>query len=256
MLLVELCISVVVVIAPLFLFSTQTSAAGQGVNITTSPVNVVLNAKPGTTTSTVLHVQNNNPQSVQMGIKLYTFSASGTSGKPALQLATPADTFLSWAHFSPSTFVAQPDVPVAVTMTLVIPKTASLGYNYGVAFQPIVSSSLNGSGASLSGSNAILVLLDTSSANEVRSVQVASFTATKNVYEYLPVTFSINIHNNGNIFLAPGGDIFISKSANFLPGSIIDTIPVNNTQGNVLPNTMSTSPNFRQLVSSQMSVAA
>jgi len=235
-LLVKLSLIALGLVTVLSVFPKQALAAGQGVSITTSPVSEVISSKPGTTATTVLHVQNNDPEPVSMTIKLFTFSAGDTSGKPDLQKASPADTFLSWAHFSPSTFMAQPDVPVAVTMSIDIPKTAALGYYYGVAFDPVLSSSLNGPGASISGSNVILVLLDTTSANEVHSIQVASFTATKKLYEYLPATFNINIHNNGNVFLAPGGDIFISKNPNFVPGSIINTIPVNSAQGNVLPN--------------------
>ncbi len=222
---------------PLLLVVSTASAATTGTNLTTSPVSEVVSSKPGTTTTVIMHVQNNNPQPVPIAIKLFTFGAAGTSGKPALQPASSDDPFLSWAHFSPSAFVAPPDVPVAVTMTLIIPKTASLGYNFGVGFEPITAHALNGSGASISGSNVVLILLDTTSANEVHSVQVAGFTANKKLYEYLPATFSVNIHNNGNIFLAPGGDIFISKSSNFPPGSIIDTISVNSGQGNILPNT-------------------
>jgi hypothetical protein len=120
-------------------------------------------------------------------------------------------------------------------MTIDIPKTASLGYNYGVAFEPVITSA--NKGVSLNGSNVILILLDTASGNEVHSIQVTSFTASKKLYEYLPVTFYVNIHNNGNVFLSAGGDIFVSKTANFLPGSIIGTIAVNTAQGNILPDT-------------------
>jgi len=218
-------------------WSAPALAAGQSISITTSPVNEVVGSKPGTTATAILHVQNNNPEPVPMTVKLFTFGAAGTSGKPALQKASPADTFLAWAHFSPATFIAQPDVVVPVTMTITIPRTAALGYNYGVAFEPVEPAALNGPGAAIKGSNVILILLDTTSANEVHSVQVTGFTTTKKLYEYLPATFNITTHNNGNIFLAPGGDIFISKDKNFAPGKIIDTIPVNSAQGNVLPDT-------------------
>lgn len=212
-------------------------ASAIGISLTTSPVSEVIYAKPGTTTSTVLHVENNGPQPITMRVKLFTFGADGTSGKPALEQPTSADTFLSWAHFSPEVFQAQVNVPVAVTMTLDTPKTADLGYDIGVAFEPVTVSKLTSPGATINGTNVILVLLNTSSSNEKPSLNLSSFTATRKLYEYLPATFSINVHNNGNIFTAPGGDIFISKNKNFPPGSIIDTIPVNAVQGNVLPST-------------------
>jgi len=234
LLLVELSIAVIILAMPLLMFSPVVSAAG--VSLTTSPVSEVISSNPGTVATTVLHVQNNGLLPVPMTIKLFAFGAAGTTGSPSLQPASPSDTYFSWAHFSPDAFIAQPDVPVAVTMTIDIPKTAALGYNYGVAFEPIISASLNGPGAVLNGSNVILILLDTTSANEIHSAQIASFTASKRLYEYLPATFLINVHNNGNIFIAPGLNIYISRTANFLPGSIIDTININSAQGNVLPN--------------------
>ena len=212
-------------------------ASTAGISLTTSPVSEVISAKPGTTTSTVLHVENNGPEPIPMKVKLFTFGAEGTSGKPALEQPTSADTFLNWASFSPDAFMAQVNVPIAVTMTLNIPKTANLGYNIGVAFEPITATTLTSPGASINGTNVILVLLNTNSSNESPSLSLSSFTATRKLYEYLPATFSVNVHNSGNIFLAPGGDIFISKNKNFSPGSIIDTIPVNTAQGNVLPGT-------------------
>jgi hypothetical protein len=234
-LLVELSVAVVIIISLFPLVPYRVSAAGENVSLTTSPVSEVLNSKPGSVITTTLHVQNNSSLPLPMSIKLYTFGAEGTSGRPSLTPATSADVFLNWAHFSPSSFVAQPDVAEAVLMTIDIPKTASLGYNYGIAFEPVISAA--NSGVTVNGSNVILILLDTSSGNEVRSVQVANFTATKKLYEYLPVTFNVNVHNNGNIFLPASGDIFVSKTANFAPGSIIDTIAVNSAQGNILPNT-------------------
>jgi hypothetical protein len=208
-----------------------------GLSITTSPVSVILSATPGSTVTTQLHVQNNEPVAVPMTIKLFTFTAAGTTGKPALLVPTAADTFLNWAQFSPSSFVAEPNTPETITMTINVPTTASLGYNYGVAIEPVSTAALNGSGTTVNGSNLILVLLNTNSANEVHSIQIASFTASKKLYDYLPVSFSINIHNNGNVFLAPTGNVFISKNSSFAPGSIIDSIPVNTGGGNVLPGT-------------------
>ncbi len=225
-------LSVVVLGAPTAL------AAKTNFDLTTSPVSAVINAKPGSVATTTMHVVNNSPVPLPLTIKLFTFGAAGTSGKPALRQPSTSDSFIKWARFSPAAFIAQPNVPVAVTMTIDVPKTASLGYNYGVAFEPVTPDVAAFPGTTtVSGSNVVLILLNATTASEVRSVRITSFTASKKLYEYLPVNFSINVHNSGNIFLAPGGDIFISKSPNFTPGSIIDTIPVNSGQGNILPGT-------------------
>jgi hypothetical protein len=219
------------------LFQGYSAAALPPVSsLTTSPVLKVLNASPGASVTTQLYVINNSSAPETLDIKLFTFGAYGTTGKPALRKPTPSDTYLNWAQFSPSTIVAQPHVLNTVTMTINVPPSAALGYNYAVLFQQ-QSNNAAKNATTFQGSNAILVLLNVLSGNEKPSLQVSSIIADKHVYEYLPVNLSVNIHNNGNIFLPPQGTIFISKNSNFLPGTILATLPINSTGGNVLPGT-------------------
>jgi hypothetical protein len=123
---------------------------------------------------------------------------------------------------------------VPVTMTISMPKYASLGYYYAVVFKPEVSTVSTKDNSVIKAGNAILVLLDAQTANANPQLQLSSFTATKKLFEYLPVNFSVNIKNTGNIYLPPTGDIFISKSSSFKSNSA--TIPLNEAGGNVLPD--------------------
>ncbi|MFI5271313.1 MAG: hypothetical protein ACHQT9_04710, partial [Candidatus Saccharimonadales bacterium] len=66
------------------------------------------------------------------------------------------------------------------------------------------------------------------------SISVANFSANKHVYEYLPVNFSVTLHNQGNIYLAPSGDIFISRNSDM--SHSIATIPFNSSGANILPS--------------------
>jgi hypothetical protein len=225
-------------VAAAVLFPTHAFAAtsGPALSLTSSPVTLNLVIKPGTSTSKTLQLRNNGSQPLQINMKLQVFSAYGTSGEAAISEPKPGDPSATWVHFSPSTFTAQPGVLNTVKMTIALPKGASLGYYYAVIFQPVIATptSVSTPSSTVKGSNAILVLVDTQSANENRNIKIASFTATKKVYEYLPATFNVSIHNGGNIFLAPTGNIFISKNANLT--HTLDILPFNPGGGNVLPD--------------------
>jgi hypothetical protein len=202
-----------------------------GFNIITSPLPIKLTASPGQTVSTELRLKNQADQPEGIKVSLMKFGASGSDGTPDLYNLSPTDTYGSWVHFSPSTFVAQPNVWISVNMTINIPKSAALGYYLAVTFSP--TSAGEGTGVTnLNGEVATLVLLNVQVPNEKSSVKLVSFQADHGLYEYLPVNFSIKIHNSGNIYTAPVGNIFIQKG-----GKTIDTLDVNDAAGSVLPGT-------------------
>lgn len=213
--------------------SARVGAAGEASNITTSPISVDLHIRPGESETTTLQVQNNGPRTVDIKVEAATFTAKGSDGQAAIS-PKKDDPSLKWVSFSPSTVTAEPGVWKKVQMTVNVPKDASLGYYYAVLFKPVltVDKSVKNTNT-YTPSNAILVLLDTSTGNERRQLQISSFTATKKVYEYLPATFKLDIYNSGNIFLAPRGAINISKDADFK--SSIATLDFNTSGGRVLP---------------------
>lgn len=211
------------------------AASSSGTSLTTSPVTLGLDIKPGTTSIQKLQVMNNTSKPMLIAMQVETFGAYGNSGEAAISGFPSGDPAAKWIHISPSSFVAQPGVWMPVQATISLPKTASLGYYYAVVFQPVIPAQLQVPGAKIvKGFNAILVLVDTGSVGEQRQVKVANFTVNKHLFEYLPASFSVTIQNPGNIYLAPTGDIFISRNSNGT--NTIDTIPVNGGVGNVLPN--------------------
>ncbi len=222
------------IIAAVLLPAQLAHAVGDSSNITTSPISVTMNVKPGETKSTTLQVQNNGPKAVDIQVEAATFKARGNNGEAAID-AKSNDPSLKWVSFSPNLVHAEPGVWEQVQMTVSLPSDASLGYYYAVLFKPILAVDKTVKNTNTyTPTNAILALIDTGSNNESRSLQIASFTATKKLYEYLPATFNIDVHNNGNIFLPPQGVVYISKDASFK--SAIATIPFNNQNGRVLPN--------------------
>jgi hypothetical protein len=181
-----------------------------------------------------LQVQNNSQNAVTIAVRLKEFKASGENGQAQIFDPLPGDPSPSWVHFSEDTFTAIPGVWHKVKMTITLPPTAAFGYYYAVVFSP-VSSGTNVAGSSTyKGANAILVLLNAKAPGEKNEVQIASFSADQHAYQYLPATFSVKVSNTGDVYAAPRGSIYISRS---LTGDVIDTIDVNKGLGNVLPGT-------------------
>jgi len=218
------------------LSSSPTSAAtNSGSNLTTSPVSVTLSWTPRSAGTTTLQLQNNGLNPTPIQVKLEKFRASGEAGQAEIFDPGPSDASLSWVHFSDTSFVAQPGVWKQVTMTITVPETAAFGYYYAVVFSP-TSKGLPLPGANaFRGANAVLVLLNVHTPGEKNQLQIASFTASQNVYQYLPATFTVKVRNTGDIYAAPRGDVYISAGDG--SGKVIDTIELNQAQGNVLPAT-------------------
>jgi len=225
-------------VAALTMSAHTVSADAGGINLTTSPIVTSITGKPGGSATTTLHVQNNNANPVTINVVLETFRALGTNGAARMMPFAKNDPSGSWVHFSQDSFVAQPGIWSSVTMTVNLPKNASLGYYYAVIFKPQVADAASDLGSTIKGGDAILVLVNAMTGNEHPQVSVTNFSADKKLYEYLPANFSVTVKNTGNIFLAPTGDVYISKSSDFTHS--IDTIPVNYADGNVLAGTSRT----------------
>lgn len=216
----------------------RVSAANPGPSLTTSPVTLVLNVKPGQTDTRTLSLLNNSAQPLPIKMGLEEFKAAGSSGLAQLFAPASNDPAASYVSFSPASFTAQPGVWSYVKMTIKLPPSANLGYYFAAVFSPQLPTSGGQRTTSFKGSNGILILIDTGSSNERKLVNLASFKATKGLYEYLPATFNVTLHNSGNIFLAPFGNIYISRSASNI--SALAALKVNPNSGNVLPHSSRT----------------
>lgn len=216
-----------------FICTLTTITSADSPSFTTSPVSFGINITPGTSQSEELEIMNNTSQAVPIVMKVETFSAYGTIGQASIEDFPDSSPAAKYITLTPSTFVAQPGVWSKVKATISLPKTAQLGFYYAVLFQPQLTVQKKAT-AILKSENAVLILVDTGSANEIKSISIANFSVTKNVNQFLPATFNVDVRNNGNIFLAPTGDIYISRNSNGT--NTINTLPVNSGVGHVLPD--------------------
>ncbi|MDD3647784.1 MAG: hypothetical protein PHS44_04790 [Candidatus Dojkabacteria bacterium] len=69
---------------------------------------------------------------------------------------------------------------------------------------------------------------------EVRDLQIVSFKTENSLYDFVPVRLITHIKNNGNVHIAPAGEIFISKDKNFSKN--VESIDFNPSGHRVLSN--------------------
>lgn len=226
-------IHITLIFLPIFLFiitiASQSNASAQGFQLITSPLPIKLISAPGKTEHVNLRVKNQGVNAETIVVGLMKFTASSTQGSPNLENLTPKDTYSSWITFSPSQFVAQPNVWYTVSMTIKIPQTASLGYYLAATFS---KESLNTKldSTNLNGVVATPILLNVATPNEKKSMNLVSFSTNHEIYEYLPVKFNVSIHNTGNIYLSPVGNIFIDKGS-----KSVATLYLNDAGSSILP---------------------
>lgn len=206
------------------------STNSNGLNIEISPLPIELNAKPGSTVTTDLRVRNGGTQSEQLKVSLKTFSAEGSDGHVVLRDPTPADDFVKWVSFDRSVFTAPPGQWQTIKMSVALPKSAAFGYYYAAQFELANPPKPQPGTARLQGAVAIFVLLNAEAPGASKKIEVSSFKADHSSYEFLPVNFSIQVRNTGNVHTAPHGNIFIKRG-----GKQVASLTVNGTQGMVLP---------------------
>jgi hypothetical protein len=201
--------------------------------LTTSPLPINLKTTPGSTITTNLKIKNDGTRSENIKVTLMKFKADGTAGAPILLDREPGDDFFDWVTFSDPTFTLPVNEWKTITATFNVPTTASFGYYYAVVFSRANEQVQPGERQTvIAGGTATLVLLEVQVPNAKREIKVTEFSADKNAYEFLPVSFTVKLQNSGNVHIAPRGNIFISQGNN----KNIATLEVNPGQGSLLPD--------------------
>ena len=202
-------------------------------DLTTSPLPITLQAQPGQTVTAPIKVKESGASADQLQVTLYKFTAYGESGKPELSSFGPGDTYKNWVSFSTQTFTAVDNVWQTDTMTIKVPKSAAFEYNYAVEINRVGdAASPGGNQEAIAGGTAILVLLNVNAPGANRSLQLKSFGVEHNVVEFLPTTFDAKFYNNGNVYIQPTGDVFITQGDHQ-----VGTVELNDEQGNILAHT-------------------
>ncbi len=198
--------------------------------VVVSPPSIGAEVLPGHSTAIDLKVQNQGIATEHVKVTLMKFSAQGQNGTPKLEDFEPSDDFDSWVSFSKTKFDAEPSVWNTITMTIKPPVGAAFGYYYAVIFSRDGAAPTKGQ-SNLLGAVASLVLLDVKAPGAKRQAVISEFSTPNKVQEFLPVDFTVRMHNTGNTHVAPRGNIFITRN-----GKNVATLEVNLKKGYILPD--------------------
>jgi hypothetical protein len=224
-------LSVILVFLYCTLPASAQTVSSPGFAASISPLPILLNVKPGSSTSTDLRVNNPSTHDEKLRVVVKTFTQDGPNGNVTLRDPTPADSFVNWIHFSKTEFDAPPGLWQTVNMTVNVPASAAFGYYFAVEFTSANPTPKTQNGASVQGAVASFVLLNAEAPGEKRQMQITSFSADHRFYEFLPARFTIRLHNSGNIFAGASGNIFIMRGS-----KQIAVLNVNENHGLVLPS--------------------
>jgi hypothetical protein len=213
-----------------FIFTAKIFAQTNGnYDVTVSPVFFDLTAAPNTQVSDKIRIRNNTSSPIP--IKLIIQSIVGDlSGNISLkqEANNPA---ISWVKFQSDTITLRPlewtDIPFEIN----VPKEAGYGYYFAISFAQDNESPIARNGAVITGAAAVPILLDVKKEGTKADARIVKFSVKNYVNEYLPVDFTVNVENTGNVHIKPKGNIFISNGS----GKDIATLSVNDGGGNILP---------------------
>jgi len=202
--------------------------------ITISPPVIEFDARPGDTIVDIIKLYNETNESITMTAMVQTFKALDETGAPAFASVEQSTGLATWVKMDETVITLAPEERKDVLFAINVPKNAEPGGHFaGVLWTTGGPSSTGETGVGIVVKTGTLLLVRV--AGEVNETgQLASFTADRQSYNYLPVNFSVRFENVGNVHLKPAGMIEVSN----MLGTKVASLPVNGELANVLPNSI------------------
>jgi len=202
----------------------------QNYDLTVSPVFFDLSANPGQTITEKIRIRNNTTAPLPLKVSIKRL-AGDEVGDLTLNEEND-DQSLNWVKFANQTFVAPALEWNDVVFTIQVPDTAAYGYYFAVTFEQDKESNVV-QGASLTGASAVPILLNVRKDGARTQAKIVDFKTGSFINEYLPIDFSVQVQNFGNVHVRPHGNIFITDDS----GKDIAILDVNQTAANIIPDT-------------------
>lgn len=215
-----------------------TAQEEEALGVRISPPILEIEVNPGETYSDFLKVENlNDADGVTLYPSVMSFRARGEEGGKEFVEPEEGDESYSlarWVNLSTEEIVLEPLEKVVVPFTISIPENVEPGGKYAAILlsnQPDVP--VTGTQVSLGGKSGAIVLARIGGEVDEKG-SIVEFTSDDNFYNYTPVKFTTLFRNTGNVHIKPTGKIEIKNTW----GTVIDEIPVNESLGNVLPQSV------------------
>jgi hypothetical protein len=191
--------------------------------LTVSPVKFTLTLEPGETREEkiILFNETEHPLELEGDVSNITF-APGEKGVPVPAGIFGTDTLANWIRVVDKKVTVQPGERKEVPFRIALPKEAKAGGYYAqIAWSPVVQA---GSEIKAVEKIASLILLRVEGdIRESASLDFFGGVRARTRFEKMPIPFSVRIHNDGTVHIAPTGEIRIMDAY----GTTVERIPFN-----------------------------
>ncbi|MCT4591960.1 MAG: DUF916 domain-containing protein [Candidatus Gracilibacteria bacterium] len=243
------------------LFFVNTASAA---NIILSPPKFEFEANPGDTIKEIIRIRNSGTEDIELTSTAQDFIAGSETGQPEfVSDSSSAFSIASWIEVNGGKkTVIKAGEKVEIFFTITVPTDAEPGGHYGVVFFSPPANTDDAQVATIERIGSLVLVrvsgeikeegslsdFETYSKESDKLVDVENLNK-KSFFENLPVDFAVRFHNTGNVHLKPKGKIEIKNFGkpvedigvkvelkNGVPVSreIVDYIPVNGSEGNIL----------------------
>ena len=220
-------------IAPI---ASAQSNGGQALEI--GPPVVNLSADPGQTITTSISIRDVSTTSLIVTNEINDFIANGEDGTPQVVLdQTVQSPYSIRSWITPiDQLTLKPKEIKSIPLTISVPNGAAPGGYYGIVRFTGTPPDLEGTGVSLSASLGSLIFLrvngDAKEQMSIEQFYANDGTKEQSLFEFKPITLSVRLKNNGNIYEQPTGLVTVKN----MFGKAIATLPVNDAQRTILPD--------------------
>lgn len=216
-----------------FLVTTKVYAqeTTNGIDVTISPTSFDLKNLPGSTIQSKFRIRNNTDAAIPFTISIGKLLPNGNYNNVTPADVTSQDVFSHWIHFYEASISARPKEWTQVNFTINIPPTAAFGYYYAIRIKQVSSTTQHTSGSKVLGEVLIPIILEVKKDGALAQGRIVNFAPTTMINQYMPVSFTTEVENTGNVHINPRGNIFIQTGTD-QNAAILD---VNDAQGSILP---------------------
>ena len=203
--------------------------------LTISPPIKEFTIERGTEISDVIKLINEEDSEKTFYTSVEGFKTKNEGGEPMFFATTDKAQLATWITVDSKSVTLKPKEEKEIKYTIKVPENASTGGQYAAIFwssQPPETSSEVGIGVVAKIGALILVTIP----GEIKEeMQVIDFSTPFKFFSRLPVKFTIDFENSGNIHLKPKGIIKITPK--FL-GIGKGELKINDIEGNILPQSV------------------
>ncbi|MBI5071520.1 hypothetical protein HZB93_01310 [Candidatus Falkowbacteria bacterium] len=202
--------------------------------LTVSPPVIEFDVRPGDSIVDVIKLYNETEEEKTLTGTVQSFKALNETGAPSFLSVLESTDLATWLKLDETTITLAPDERKDVLFNINIPEDAEPGGHFaGILWSEGGTPETGGTGVGITVKTGTLILVRV--AGEINETgRVASFTADRQSYNYLPVNFAVRFENFGNVHVKPTGVVEIKN----LIGRKVVSLPVNGDLSNVLPDSI------------------